>query len=343
MSPENSHEPGDTKNSGESKWYQSLPLSEILLLLEIILGLKAGLGQEISEEAGNLAKSGLNLGRSLVDWALGLLRHPLLLWTCRLYFFLLPLLALIFLVLGFPTVAYALLIIQMALIILTTYTLSVFVRHGKGHGFFYRLLIFCSSLEFLLISFLNFFVILPGGLFSGLQYVTLIGLLVALIPLSVLIQTRWTYGWVIIFVISSAPLIAYLFFPDGAMRAWVGERSAWQDYTRVVITESLPVYDRHGRSASTLQPPGDTLYADFSHKIKIYDRLYAFRCYPNFVGGEPIYLPLIRGSNYYHLIPQAAVDGSDKSTQVTVRAEVKSEAAESSSDSLRAQPHETHP
>jgi hypothetical protein len=343
MSEEKSHEQDKTEESGESKWYQAIHLADLFLLLEIILGLKAGLGEDISEEAGKLAQSGVNLGRSFMGWALGLMRHPLLVWTCRLYFFLLPFLALLFLLLGFKTIAYALIIAQMALIILTTYALSVFIRHGKGHGFFYRLLIFCSTLEFLLISFLNFFVILPTGFFSGLQYVTLIGLLVALIPLSVLIQTRWTYSWAIIFVLSSAPLLAYLFIPEGAMRAWVGERSAWQSYTRVVIIEPLPVYDKHGNPTPAMQPSGDTLYADFSHKVKVYDRLFAFRCYPNFVGSDPIYLPLIRGSNYYHVIPGASLTVEDKTTQVTVRAEVKPALTDSLSDSLRVQQHETHP
>jgi hypothetical protein len=343
MSEEKSSEPGSREDSRESKWYQSVHLADVLLLLEIILGLKSGLGEEISEEAGNLAKSGLTLGRSVMGWVFGLLRHPLLVWTCRLYFFLLPFLALIFLILGFKTTAYALAIAQMALIILTTYALSVFVRHGKGHGFFYRIVIFCSTIEFLLISFLNFFVVLPAGVFSGQQYVTLIGLLVALIPLSVLIQTRWTYGWAIIFVLSSAPLIAHLFIPDGALRAWVGERGAWQDYTRVVITEPLPIYNRHGDPVNTTRPSGDTLYADFSHKVKVYDRLYAFRCYPNFISGEPIYLPLIRGSNYYHLIPGASVSFSDKTIQVSVGAELKPVATDTLSDSLRVQQHETRP
>jgi hypothetical protein len=294
---------GQRQDAEEPKRSRHVHLSDIIVLIEILLGLKAGLGEEVAEEAGNLAQSGLNLGRSFLGWAVGLLRHPLLVWTFRLYFGLLPLLAVIFLILGFETVAYALAVAQMALIIFTTYLLTTFIRRGKGKGLFYRLVLLVSVVEFILLSILNFLVVLPGGLFSSIQYVTLIGLLVAMIPLSVMIQVRWIWGWIIIYLLSASPLIAHLFVPDGALRGWVGERNAWQAYARVATTEPLRIYSEKGKETGKILSAGDTLYVDFNHRVKVYDRLYAFRCYTDFIGGDRVYLTLIRNSNYYHLSP----------------------------------------
>lgn len=318
MADDKSRGPDET---GKSKRSGRFHFSDLILFIELLLGLKAGLGEEVSQEAANLFRSGLNLGSSALAWALGLLRHPLLVGVFLLYFIFLPLLAIIFFILGFWisgfwTVAYALAIAQMALIILTTWFLTVFVRRGKGKGFFFRLVLFLNALEFIGLSLLNFFIILPAGIFSSLQYVTLVGLMVALIPLSVLVQSRWTWGWVIIYILSVGPLIAHLLVPDGAMKSWVGERHAWQAYTRVVTTEPLRVYNDKGKLEGGDLPAGDTLYVDFSHRVKVYDRLYAFRCYTDFIGGNRVYLPLIRGSNYYHLTPAPAGMRFEKAVEI---------------------------
>jgi hypothetical protein len=338
MAEDTSREPQDQDHTDESSWFKRIHISDIIVFLQLLLGLTASLNEEVSEEAGHLAKSGLNLARSFKDWAFGLLRHPLLVWTFRLYFFLLPLLALIFLVFGFKTLAYSLALAQLALIILTTYALSVFIRHGKGSGFFFRIVIFVSTLEFIVISILNFFVILPADLFNPLQYVTLIGLLVAMIPLSVIVQTRWTWGWIVIFILSSLPLIAYVFVPEGAMRGWVGERHAWQAYSRVVITEPLRIYTEDGDATGRILPLGDTLYVDFNRKIKVADHLYAFACYPNFVGDHEIYLPLIRESNYYHLTPAPPRDVIEKVVEIKTNPADTSERADMLRDTTRISP-----
>jgi hypothetical protein len=288
----------------EDKWYRHISFSDLFMLIGLLLGLKATLGDQIFTEAGDLAKSGLKMGKTALRWVGVLLTSPLILWTLRLYFGFLPLLALLFWIIGFRTAAYALAMAQMTLLIFTTFALTIFIRHGKGSGLFYRLMIDVNIIEFCCLSFFNFFLLLPSGLLSTAQLLNLFGLLIAMIPLAIILQSRWPYGWGVIYLLTLAPLILTIAVPEGALRIWIGERSAYQGYAAVVTTEPIRIYTSKGSPTGELAPAGDTLFVDFHENRRVEDHLVAFRCFTDYVQGRDVYLPLIRDVNYRRILPQ---------------------------------------
>ncbi|RJP75639.1 MAG: hypothetical protein C4524_11565 [Candidatus Zixiibacteriota bacterium] len=293
--------PGSSPQEDDgAPWWKRLHLVEILVFLAVLLGLKVFLGKRLAREAKALAHSTSALGRAVKDWAVYMLTRPWIVWSLRIYFFFLPLLALIFWIIGLDTLAYALLLVQMTVVVLTTYALSTFIRHGKRRGFFWRLVVDVNILEFLILAGLAFIVALPGGLLDGIEIITLLVLLLALIPLSVIVQARWTYGWVALYVLAVLPLILQVAVPEGLLNAWIGERDAWQGYRAVVLTEPLRAYAANGRETGFTAAAGETVYVNFNRKVRLDDleNLHAFRCYTDYLGGDPFYLPLIREVNY---------------------------------------------
>lgn len=273
---------------------------ELLQLLSLLFGALGKSGKNLVPDASELVHSGLSLGKAFLAWVLYFFKHPFLLWTLRLYFGLLPLLAVIALLFGFRATAYALFIAQIALLIGTTFVLATLMRRVRL-GFLYRLLIDLSVIEFLLLSTLNFFILFPIRLLTPLQIITLIGLLIAALPLSLIINNLWRYGWVVIYGLSSLPLIFYLVFPEGEVSTWVGERYAYQGYISVVTTSPLQAFDEHGEKINLIIPAGDTLIVNFSEKIPVMKRFTAFRANLDSISGPAVYVPLMREVNYYKI------------------------------------------
>jgi hypothetical protein len=322
-------EDGDDRTD-EAPWWKRLHLIEILIFLAVLLGLKVFLGKRLSREAKALARSTAALGRAVWEWTAYMLSRPWLMWLLRIYFFLLPLLALLCWILGLETLAYAFILIQMTIVVLTTYVLSYFIRHGKRRGFFWRLVVDLNIIEFIILAALAFFVLLPRDLLDGIEILTLLALLVALIPLSVIIQTRWTYAWIGIYVLATLPLLLHIAIPEGLLRAWIGERDAWQGYYAVVLTEPLRAYNQKGRETGDAAAAGDTLYVNFNRKVRLrkLENLYAFRCYTDYLGGEPFYLPLIREVNYRKI----------NAAELTVRASAETSPARTGLDTMTGPP-----
>ncbi len=286
--------------SGDEGRKDGSRLFELLQLLGLLLGALGKSGKKIFPEASELVHSGLALGKAFLDWVLYFFKHPIILWTLRLYFGLLPLLAVIALILGFRATAYALFIAQIALLTFTTFILAALMRRVKL-GFLYRLLIDLSVIEFLLLSALNFFILFPIRLLTPLQIITLFGLLIAAIPLSLIINNRWRYGWTVIYALSALPLVFYLVFPEGKVRSWVGERSAYQGLVSVVTTAPLQAFDEHGGKMNLTILAGDTLIVNFSEKISVMKQFTAFRALLDSINSPAVYVPLMREVNYYRI------------------------------------------
>jgi hypothetical protein len=287
-------------SSGDENRKDGSRLFELLQLLGLLLGAIGKSGRKIFPDASELVHSGLALGKAFLEWVLYFIKHPFILWTLRLYFGLLPLLAVIALLFGFRATAYALLIAQIALLIFTTFCLAALTRRVKL-GFLYHLLIDLSVIEFLFLSALNFFILFPIRLLTPLQIITLIGLLLAAIPLSLIINNRWRYGWAVIYAISALPLLFYLAFPEGKVRSWVGERYAYQGFISVVTTAPLQAFNERGEKLNLIVPAGDTLIVNFSEKIPVMKRFTAFRAHLDSISGSVVYVPLLREVNYYKI------------------------------------------